>query len=215
MVEGYGRICGFKTDDAKEIRTHVMLMSAQDGKGTHKSLGRINLQTGEPVLPPWKKERKSTYGEHGEKHARQARTGSTRARHVQCRKHSGGTIAPPTNRQKRQRGRTRSTETTASQHYRSAILLALYATSITSEEQRVRLVKSDRAVRSDAERERRAGEILVEMEKNRGVATSSHDVTTLPPKLEKLGISHIQSHYWQLGEKSSLLKQSEKRKPID
>jgi len=74
-IEGYGCTCGFRTDDAKEIRTHVMLSSAQDGKGTHKSLGRINLQTGETVLPPWNKRTKeqkrgSTHG----KHAREAGT---------------------------------------------------------------------------------------------------------------------------------------------
>ncbi len=58
VVEGYGCICGFKIDDAKEIRTHVMLRSTQDGKETHKSLGRINLQTGEPVFPPWNRRTK-------------------------------------------------------------------------------------------------------------------------------------------------------------
>lgn len=67
VIEGYGCICGYTTDDAKDIRTHVMLMSAQDGKGTHRSLGCINLQTGEVVLPPWNKrtkeqKRASTHG---------------------------------------------------------------------------------------------------------------------------------------------------------
>ena len=46
-----------------------MLMGKQDGKGTHKSLGRINKQTGETVLPPWNKrtkeqKRQSTHGKH-------------------------------------------------------------------------------------------------------------------------------------------------------
>jgi len=50
-----------------------MLMSAQDGKGTHKSLGRINLQTGGTVMPPWDKrtteqKRASTHGEHTREH---------------------------------------------------------------------------------------------------------------------------------------------------
>lgn len=68
-IEGYGCSCGFRTADAKEIRTHVMLMSARDGKGTHKSLGLINLQTGEYVMPLWNKrtkeqKRASTHGEH-------------------------------------------------------------------------------------------------------------------------------------------------------
>jgi hypothetical protein len=47
---------------------------------------------------------------------------------------------------------------------------------------------------SDPRAERRAGEILAEMEKNPGAATQLHDVTALPPKLEDLGISRTQSH---------------------
>jgi len=69
VIEGYGCTCGFKTDNSKEIRTHVMLMSAQDGKGTHKSLGRINVQTGEVIMPPWNRRTKeqkqqSAHGKH-------------------------------------------------------------------------------------------------------------------------------------------------------
>ena len=30
-----------------------MIAAHRDGKGTHKSIGRINMQTGEVVLPPW------------------------------------------------------------------------------------------------------------------------------------------------------------------
>jgi len=68
-IESYACTCGFTTEDAKEIRTHVMLASAQDGKGTHKSLGRIDRQTGEILLPPWDKRTKqqkqqSTHGKH-------------------------------------------------------------------------------------------------------------------------------------------------------
>ena len=64
-IESYACSCGFMTEDAKEIRTHVMLMGKQDGKGTHKSLGRINLQTGEVIMPSWNKSTKeSTYGKH-------------------------------------------------------------------------------------------------------------------------------------------------------
>jgi len=51
-VEGYGCICGFKTDNGKELRNHLMAMGKQDGKGAHESLGRINLQTGEVIMPP-------------------------------------------------------------------------------------------------------------------------------------------------------------------
>jgi len=45
--------------------------------------------------------------------------------------------------------------------------------------------------------ERRAGELLVEMEKHKGAATRSHDVTASPPKLDDLGISKMQSSRWQ------------------
>ena len=54
-VEGYGCICGFKTDNGKELRTHLMAMGKQDGKGAHESLGRINLQTGEVIMPPYRR----------------------------------------------------------------------------------------------------------------------------------------------------------------
>lgn len=53
-IEGYGCTCGFRTTDNKEIRGHVFNMSRQDGKGTHQSLGRINLQTGEVIMPPFR-----------------------------------------------------------------------------------------------------------------------------------------------------------------
>ena len=70
-IEGYGCICGFKTLNGEEVRTHVMLEAAHDGKGTHKSLGRINMQTGEVIMPPWNE---STNGKHERKHERKART---------------------------------------------------------------------------------------------------------------------------------------------
>jgi len=53
-IEGYGCTCGFRTTDNKEISSHVFGMSRQDGKGTHRSLGRINLQTGEVIMPPYR-----------------------------------------------------------------------------------------------------------------------------------------------------------------
>ena len=53
-IEGYGYICGFRTTDNKEITRHVFNMSRQDGKGTHTNLGRINLQTGEVTMPPYR-----------------------------------------------------------------------------------------------------------------------------------------------------------------
>lgn len=52
-IEGYGCICGFKTDDKKEMTNHLLFAGRRDGKGVHKSLGRINLQTGEVIVPPW------------------------------------------------------------------------------------------------------------------------------------------------------------------
>lgn len=52
-IEGYGCICGFKTADKKEIARHFLSAGKRDGKGIHKSLGRINLQTGEVIMPPW------------------------------------------------------------------------------------------------------------------------------------------------------------------
>jgi len=55
IIEGYGCICGFVTGDMHEFRVHVMRSAARDGKGTHKSLGRINLQTGEILMGPWNK----------------------------------------------------------------------------------------------------------------------------------------------------------------
>jgi len=58
-IEGYGCICGFRTPYAKEIRKHVFLGAGQDGAGVHKSLGRINLQTDEVIMPPWRERDKS------------------------------------------------------------------------------------------------------------------------------------------------------------
>lgn len=52
-VEGYGCICGFTTQDKIDFTKHLMLEGKRDGKGTHKSLGRINITTGEVTLLPW------------------------------------------------------------------------------------------------------------------------------------------------------------------
>ena len=51
-IEGYGCICGYRTDDLKNLRTHL-LASGRTEKGMHKSMGRINLSSGDVVLPPW------------------------------------------------------------------------------------------------------------------------------------------------------------------
>jgi len=51
--------------------------------------------------------------------------------------------------------------------------------------------------------ERRAGDLLAEMEMNPGgqaeqESCRSHDVTVTPPKLSDLGVSKMQSSRWQL-----------------
>jgi hypothetical protein len=53
IIEGYGCICGFKTQDKTEFTNHVMQAARQDGKGTHKSKGRIDMATGDVIHPPW------------------------------------------------------------------------------------------------------------------------------------------------------------------
>jgi len=53
VVEGYGCTCGFTIQDKIEFTSHLMLAGKRDGKGTHKSLGRINITTGDVTLPPW------------------------------------------------------------------------------------------------------------------------------------------------------------------
>jgi hypothetical protein len=66
ITEGYGCICGFKTADKTEFTSHVMQSARQDGKGTHKSIGRIDMATGKVIHPPWgertDEEKKQTRG---------------------------------------------------------------------------------------------------------------------------------------------------------
>jgi len=69
-IEGYGCTYGFRTTDNKEITKHVFSMSRLDGKGTHASLGRINLQTGEVIMSPYRRrtaeqKRQSKYAQRG------------------------------------------------------------------------------------------------------------------------------------------------------
>ncbi len=55
--EGYACTCGFMTSDKNKFRKHFL----EEGKaepGKHRSRGRINLQTGEIVLPPWEERTK-------------------------------------------------------------------------------------------------------------------------------------------------------------
>ena len=51
-IEGYGCQCGYRSDNLADIRRH-WLATKNDPPGTHKSLGRINLVTGDVSLPPW------------------------------------------------------------------------------------------------------------------------------------------------------------------
>lgn len=51
---GYLCICGFKTLDKQEFTSHVMFKSREEGKGTHLSAGRVNMESGEVVAPPWR-----------------------------------------------------------------------------------------------------------------------------------------------------------------
>ena len=80
-VEGYGCTCGFRTTDNREITSHVFGMSRQDGKGTHRSLGRINLQTGEIIMPPYR--HRTVEQKRQSKYAK--KDGTTQ----------GGAVAPP------------------------------------------------------------------------------------------------------------------------
>jgi len=50
-IEGYGCQCGYKTDDVKTFRTHLLKNRTEPGQ--HKSIGRVNLMSGEIILPPW------------------------------------------------------------------------------------------------------------------------------------------------------------------
>lgn len=51
--EGYGCQCGFKCNSLADLRRHFLREPRNDPPGTHKSLGRINLQTGEKTLGTW------------------------------------------------------------------------------------------------------------------------------------------------------------------
>ncbi|MDD5220280.1 MAG: hypothetical protein PHV11_06925, partial [Candidatus Bipolaricaulis sp.] len=45
--------CGFTHTDKKTFDNHLMQKGRQDGKGVHKSLGRVSTNTGEIVMPPF------------------------------------------------------------------------------------------------------------------------------------------------------------------
>ena len=56
IEEAYKCSCGevFPIENVKEFRAHVMRGSLADGKGTHRSMGRVDISTGEVVSPPSK-----------------------------------------------------------------------------------------------------------------------------------------------------------------
>jgi len=56
---GYGCKCGFRTTIAKELRTHCFNKSREEGKGTHRSIGKVNMLTGSIVAPPYREAIKS------------------------------------------------------------------------------------------------------------------------------------------------------------
>ncbi len=51
-LDGYGCSCGFKTLSQNEFKGHLMHKTRKEGKGTHRSIGRINIATGDVVMPP-------------------------------------------------------------------------------------------------------------------------------------------------------------------
>ena len=53
IIEGYGCCCGFTSQDKKEFNSHLLHSARRDGKGTHKSIGRVDLSTGEVTALPW------------------------------------------------------------------------------------------------------------------------------------------------------------------
>ena len=51
--DGYKCSCGFITDDKGKFFHHIGSMCRLEGKGSHKSEGRVNLQTGMITMPPY------------------------------------------------------------------------------------------------------------------------------------------------------------------
>jgi len=78
-IEGYACTCGFKTPDLSEFRKHLYHAVKEEG---HKSLGRVNFETGEIIMPPasertpeqWKEAR---YGRNMEKTVKSEKPKST------------------------------------------------------------------------------------------------------------------------------------------
>lgn len=51
-IEGYKCICGFITDDKTTFNNHLRFESLGH-KGEHKSMGRVNMTTGDITMPPY------------------------------------------------------------------------------------------------------------------------------------------------------------------
>ncbi|MDD5229715.1 MAG: hypothetical protein PHC43_00140 [Candidatus Marinimicrobia bacterium] len=49
----YACSCGFRNENKKIFNNHLLTAARKDGKGVHKSLGRVNPTTGEVVMPPF------------------------------------------------------------------------------------------------------------------------------------------------------------------
>jgi hypothetical protein len=52
ILEGYLCACGEKFPDKKSFNTHQLVASRKE-KGVHKSMGRVNMSTGEVTMPPY------------------------------------------------------------------------------------------------------------------------------------------------------------------
>lgn len=52
LGDGYGCQCGFITDSLKAFRQHFWHLGKQE-PGKHKSIGRVNMVTGEVTMPPY------------------------------------------------------------------------------------------------------------------------------------------------------------------
>ena len=51
--EGYGCSCGFIAPNRSDFGRHFLVAGKKDGPGTHKSIGRVSLDSGEVVMRPW------------------------------------------------------------------------------------------------------------------------------------------------------------------
>lgn len=52
-IELYSCICGENFNIKKDFTGHLLSAGRRDGKGIHKSRGRVNTETGEITMPPW------------------------------------------------------------------------------------------------------------------------------------------------------------------